>query len=366
MAITDPTDTLAYHQSRALTTPRNMSAVPISSVSAAINAYQNTSAGMHQAYPEAEALWFYGLNHGMSFIQSQYAPLEPLDPMDATFVNEYHLKMGQSAVRAFYYLLLICVREARHNKSLAKDKANIATEFGYALGEFHASGGGEDGVHKKLLSQPPLGTIGNLTRSLCWVFYNSQWTHGYGGKAWGAVADCLNRFVHGNTTAEMMLDTVWTLAHNNGPIFNKGHFYHVYNGEIIIKLLDVQRSGQIPEMILYHTLSSNYANAALKEKMQFLDARFPGKIGKYVDWYAVEALGSVNSYHNEKTIQLSKYGPSLLASEAEKKAAAIQKAKEQAVIDEKLKHIKSFFVISPKENGGYEEVKKIELNRKVA
>ena len=133
-------------------------------------------------------------------------------------------------MRAFYYLLLICIRESRHNKSLAQDLPKIKATFGVAVADFLTGiNGGEAGIHAKFLKAPPACAIGPFVDCLRWQFYHSKWTSGYGGKAWGTVADCLVRFVTGEYSAEMMLDTVWTLAHNNGPIFNKAHvLLHVF------------------------------------------------------------------------------------------------------------------------------------------
>ena len=52
--------------------------------------------------------------------------------MGAGFVKQYHELMAKKSVRAFYYLLWICTREARHNKSLADTKKmkESADQFG--------------------------------------------------------------------------------------------------------------------------------------------------------------------------------------------------------------------------------------------
>ena len=93
-------------------------------------------------------------------------------------------------------------------------------------------------------------TIGKFCEALAWQFYHCKWAGGYGGKKWGVVTDCLVRFVKGEFSAEMMMDTVWTLSHNSGPIFNKGQFYGMY-GHNLYRILDVQRSGQVPEAVLF-------------------------------------------------------------------------------------------------------------------
>jgi hypothetical protein len=144
----------------------------------------------------------------------------------------------------------------------------------------------------------------------------------------------------------MMLDTVWTLAHNGGPIFNKGYLYKCYS-HTIIRILDVQRSGQIPSAVLSDGPIGHFVQPGLKAHMQQLMARFPDKIASYVDWMVVEALGSVNHYSSEKQLQQQKFGLSPAAKAAQEAAEA--KAKEaaekaaQALIEEQ----KSNFYVMP-------------------
>ena len=320
MALTDPKDTLAYHQSRVLTQHRDMSDVPCLLVAKAMQKYKN--ADEHKdTKPEAEALWFYGMNHGVALISAARAPLEPLHPAELAFVEAYHEQLAPKAIRAFYYLLWICTREARHNQSLHADAGKITDLFGEQVCNFFTSiKGGEKEIAQAFLSKPPAAPIGTYVKALAWTFYNSKWSSSYGGKKWGAVTDCLVRFVNGEYTAEMMLDTVWTLAHNGGPIFNKGHYYTTYS-HCLYRLLDVQRSGQIPEAITTDVELGKFVCTELLSKMQFLRLHFPGKLGEFVDWQMVEALGSVHKYPQDKAQQIKLHGQSPEAKAAAKLAS---------------------------------------------
>jgi len=300
MALTDPKDTLAYHLSRPLTTHRNMAEVPCSAVSAACQTFMSQDAKSN-TIPEVEAMWFYGLNHGMALIGENRHPLEKLPSDELNFVKDYHQIMGEKAQRAFYYLLLICIRESRHNQSLTKLEKMTDT-FGKEIVQFYLSiSGGESSISSAFLKKPPNGPIGKFVEAVTWQFYNCNWAGGYGGKKWGVVSDCLTRFVLGEFTAEMMLDTIWTLSHNGGPIFNKGQLYGMY-GSQLGKLLDVQRSGQIPHAVIDGTFKS-YVEPGLEQRIEYLQKKYPAKIGSYVDWYTVEALGSLGKYPGEKKKQ---------------------------------------------------------------
>lgn len=342
MAISDPTDTLAYHSSRVLSQNRNMSAVPCSIVAKAVNGFMDNDKDQ-ATRPETDALEFYGMNHGVALIASRRGQHEPLSPAEQTFVNDYHRIMCQKAVRAFYYLVLICTRESRHvHDGQAFDKSLLSTWGAQISGFNHmirhtGSMQAANGFRHK----PPNATLGEYVKSLAWIFYKGKFNGAYGGKKWGAVTDCLVRFVTGEFTAEMMLDTVWTLVHNGGPIFNKGMMYATQHNHILARILDIQRSGQVPEAAMTDAACKGFVTPGLQNRMSWLKQEFPDKIGNYVDWYLVEALGSVNKWQADKMAQDKLHGVSPLAAEAAKIAAAklqAEQAADKAAEEDKLKN----------------------------
>lgn len=358
VAISDPKSTLSWFKTRALGMHRDMRQVPCANLAEQIKLYSQKH-GMSDgvmANPESNALWFYGMNHFASLVSMSRDPLEPLEDWEASVMTEYHSQMVPRAVRAFYYLLLICIREARHNKSLSKDKTAMKAKFGVTCTDFFFSiNGGETGIHQKFIDHPPACDLGTFVECVRWQFYNSSWNGGYGGKAWGVVSDCLVRFVSGEFSAEMMLDTIWTLSHNNGPIFNKGIYYGMYSSNLV-RILDLQRAGMIPEAVLYDKQIASHVDPELIQAMTQLKSRF--QIRDYIDWYVVEALGSVKKYPNEKKQQVLEYGPSPEASAAEK--AAAEKAAAQALAEKKAaeEFAKNHIEIMPGLH-----VKKIEIQR---
>lgn len=235
-----------------------------------------------KAYPHVEALIFYGLNHGVSLIREIRDLHEPLDTWERDFINCYYDLSSFEAIRAAYYLFSICLRESRHNKSLKKHKNYVCDMFSEDMYDFFiGSNKSEDVILNKFLDTPPAVTLGDFVKCLQWQFYNCGWGCGFGGAAWGEVSDCLVNFVTGKITAEVMLDTVWTLAHNNGTIFNKPLLYYKADTRLL-EVLDIQRSGQIPEAVLYRE-SLKGASDMLKKLMQELQERFPSKIGISLD-----------------------------------------------------------------------------------
>jgi len=135
---------------------------------------------------------------------------------------------------------------------------------------------------------------------------------------------------------EMFVDTVWTLAHNNGPIFNKGMLYTGYSGHLYT-ILDVQAAGQIPQLVS-DCIKSVYTIDGVTLNIRDYLLHYGEIFGIarpdfYTDWHTVEALGSKKKYSSYKPIQHKKYGvpPHMAEAEAAKlKAEAEQHALEQA------------------------------------
>ena len=305
----DPPDTLAYYGSRSLCANRDMSFVQCSAVAKAISANMNAK-DFKMSVPEQHALWFYFMNHGKSVIAQKYHPLEPLGAFDKDFVERYHKYSNDMAIRAFYYMLLICIRETRHVYNPANLTSGIAHQFGMESAQFNLaiSNSGSVGAYKRFLQFPPKACIGDFVKSLRHIFYKGNFSLGFGGPAWGKVADCLCNFVVGTYSAEVMLDTVWTLCHNNGAIFNKGMFYGQYT-HTLYRILDIQRSGQIAEACMSDPAIDPFVTVALIESINGFKIAHPGAFGAYVDWYAVEAHGAVHGpYPNEKKQQAQQHG----------------------------------------------------------
>jgi hypothetical protein len=300
-----------------------MSHVPVAQVSTAIKAFFSADQAPNTV-PETEALWFYGMNHAMSEVRKARALYEPLGALQP-FVEDYYRQLSPKAVRAFYYLMIICTREARHLNHTPNLEPKVVKAYGQVAWDWASGNKGEQAAHTKLLNSPPAMLLGSYVDALRMTFYDGKWPSSYGGPAWGAVTDCLCRFVHGEFTAEMMLDTVWTLAHNNGPIFNKGHMYGAYSNNLY-KILDVQASGQIPEFLLTDQMKDHYGSPDLVAHMQWLKATFPEAIGGYVDYFLVEALGAKHKYTSEKMAQAKLHGPSIHATQVD--AVMLKKAKE--------------------------------------
>lgn len=310
-------DTIAYQlHTRPAFVSLNMSDVPLPQVVDAMMAFRGQSDAYQtipgatnnepvEGKPEVDALIFYMLNHAVSLVRQRVHPLQPLGKYLPLF-DLYATEMAVRTQRMFFYLLLICTRESRHDK--AKDQNRDSWGYSEKIIKFHRSlgGMGSDGAASALCKNPPSVTLGEYTRYLSDTFYKGNYNGGFGGKAWGQVADVLRDYVSGKLTAEMMMDTSFTLCHNNGPIFNKGMLFSGYSHDIY-HILDVQRSGQIPQLIAEKVLAHTKVHLVQliwSRCHKLLGAEFDG----YVDYFKVEELGALKKYDAQKNKQVQEHG----------------------------------------------------------
>lgn len=314
----DSENTLAFHLGIPQRKAANFGAfLTAHGIAPAVRASKNLVSSTTLASPDYDAAKFYALNQMVAKLQTLYSPYEELPPWASDIAKQYATTLAEQNLRSMHYVLLIITREARHLKS--KDSfytstygKTLPTDFTKFLSSI--SGSGSDGAVEAYLSHAPKVPLSTYTEAIRTAFNHGQFGGGFGGKPWGNIAATLEAFVTGKTSGEVFVDTVYTLAHNNGPIFNKGLYYHHYTSDLA-HVLDVQRSGQVCELFLegtYKTSLTGSANGSLQDYTELRTLittnREPLGIGEYVDWYKVEALGALHSYSALKTAQVKKHG----------------------------------------------------------
>lgn len=250
----------------------DISNVPVAEVMTVLrNTYGNNPYSGSIVSPESEALEFYMANHVIALIRTKTTEGIVLTDVNAQLVKLYSERTSNVAVRAFAYLLLICTREMRHLVSasaLGCEIINVEMPVFYWI-KNHVKDTDSASSAKQIWSGDIPFNMGEYTTVLEKMFRKGTWSSdGFGGPAWAEVTKCLRDYVNGTLTAEMMVDTVWTLCHNNGPIFNKGMLYHSYTPEIY-RILDVQRAGQVPQYQWSEYLTSWYSKFMNIAALQF-------------------------------------------------------------------------------------------------
>lgn len=241
---------------------------------AAESSYKNGSAPL----PATEAVTFYLLNQMMSEILRKYTRYEPLPQELQNVVTAYNQTVVEQSTRLVNYMMLITLREARHygDKSPAWWDTFKTAHNPIAAQYLRTSGGGAEGVlsawgNSNLQPMTDV-TVGEFYRCVHDLFWYNSFGSSYGGPNWGRVAAPLLDMLHGRISLEMLVDIGYTLAHNGGPIFNKGMLYGSSNSELIFSALNHQRSGML--LPAFHkwgnTASNYYAHSNLPEVSESL------------------------------------------------------------------------------------------------
>lgn len=350
------TDTLAFQLARPGMTCRDLSAIPLQLVAAQCAAFRKSSSvGEYlgdtlsepsRGDPQTDAIMFYMSNHAVSVIRSKVHPLQPLGPLKP-IMEDYAYTLGVMVPRMFFYLLLICTRESRHVKN--DHGSSFVTTMTQKYGPDYWSwtntlrGQSSQGAAESFLTKPPNLKLGKYVCFLADLFNQGHFSSAFGGPAWGKIAELLRDFVIGKLTPEMMLDTAFTLAHNTAPIFNKGMLYSDWNSELY-KILDIQRSGQIPKYVSSekkHTQGHGWPR--LLKFYETCAELMPSEFVGYVDYFAVEELGATKSYPQEKALQVQKYG----APAKFKAKQTLEMLKAQQAADQAAQEAKQYVTLHP-------------------
>ncbi len=343
MSLMAPRNTLRHQLARPLCMKREMGRVRATSTAKAMK--ELTTSYQHaMVRPEEMAVQFYLLQHAMADVRTRFGLDEPLGA--AVDVVELHNERGVDlGQRMFTYLLLICTREARHTSGSAYFYKELTKCYGDAFVSFLSDIKGlysQDAIDR-FMSDPPDMELGTYTAGLEQVFREGTFGGSFGGEPWANIAEVLNWFVQGSISAEMMLDTAFTLAHNGGPIFNKGMCFKMYDSTRLRMILDVQAAGQMPQLI--DSVDTYPAASAMvsfdsRNLFELCKKGLGGGFGGEIDWFKVAAgpLAAEYShvYADLKQRQVKLYGMPDWVSGAEVEAVK-SKAKEQ---EEHEKHVK--------------------------
>lgn len=96
------------------------------------------------------------------------------------------------------------------------------------------------------------------------VFNEGKWDSSFGGKKWGTAAEILLRYLSGEDSKLLFVDTAFSLQHNTGCIFNK-----IYDTNGLQSLLNAKAEGYVDELVAY---ASKEVSAAWAQKLAVKEA----------------------------------------------------------------------------------------------
>lgn len=238
--------TLKKYQSSPLFMPMYAGATPFSAYAKVLSAIlAETNYANNNYVIEEHALEFYSLSHLVGLKRLEYHPDEPINPEDYQLLDMYQDALSHIAMIMFSYILVCCVREARHRH------ADIDSKFiPDSLENYVFTLQGRDSV--KILEDLSGGeincTLGEFAECLVAIYEHGCFEASYGGQAWLNIAEHLKKYVDGVISTESFLDGCFHLSHNTGYVFNKGIIYSSCTGDYT-RILDVQACGYIPNLL---------------------------------------------------------------------------------------------------------------------
>ena len=203
--------------------------------------------------PEEDIIRFYLGAHILGVVESKYGIDTDLPADVAELVKTHHSNMEDVFFRIFTYLLLISVGESRHGKVHSKTAA-ILKQYGMDVKNFGTVTNGKknrSGSRDEFLSCDR--DLLDFSRYCDWMFVNCFAGMGsYGGQKWKNISQKITQVLEGEISPFTMVDVAWALVHNTGSIFNKNTIYnHEIHGSGLTQLLDMQRGGAIPSLIMH-------------------------------------------------------------------------------------------------------------------
>ena len=246
--------TLEWIKHRAVFQRKDFSSVPMSNIAKIAAQYDKE----HSNIDEQAAL-FYLSSHIFHLIESASGgPSCQLSKAHADFVTEHVKRLNELSIRMFSYLCIVsaeeaCFGEARNDGLWDFVESSTSADASKWLSQLF-----NRKTHGGYLSGTGSATAGECLKAVEMGFRFGRWSPGFGGLPWAQITQAASEVVYGSSSMELCIDKAFTLCHNNGAIFNKGHVFGHYSGSFYT-LLDIQASGQVPAAI-----SSGHPIEALK------------------------------------------------------------------------------------------------------
>ena len=207
------------------------------------------------------AVQFYMLNHGLALLDGSLGADTPLSPAQADLYKAYHDRVGKIGVRMVYDIvfMLTALASTTHPDGFCLDA--VESNYGPRARAFvEKVSGNTNGVSfwtpnfnslKPVLQSAREHAegvkLGEAIRALGYTLDICQRELAY-GPLWRDIARVAAAYFEGHKSLETTIDTAFTFCHCNGSFFEKGKLFTAVGNELF-KALDVQRSGQVPQLV---------------------------------------------------------------------------------------------------------------------
>jgi len=302
-----PFQTLEEHRNRPLFKSRDISHSKVSDIATQTLEFckkaQKVSIG-------ETAVTFYFFNHASTLASQQAAQSHVVSPLHKDLFETYCAEGNAIGVRMFHDIFFMLNAMASFTHPEPSQFEMIEDDFGAECADLLREVCGQHGSNTWWT--PAFGESGKALSVIAQsnkAVGLSDWVDALGlildwrqrelayGPLWSDVARMYGKFVRGGTSLETLIDTSFTFCHCNGSFFEKGHLFTAV-GNSVFDVLDVQRSGQIPQMV--HEKKCISFPSIIKYSKQFKDLDTEVFAGP-VNW------GNVKKVSRESLVFTNKY-----------------------------------------------------------
>jgi hypothetical protein len=303
----NPARTLDEHRQRPLFKTRDISTAKVSDIAAQSYAFCQKSKKVSIG---ETAVLFYFFNHAASLASQQAARSNKLEPLQAALFDAYCQEGNAIGVRMFHdiFFMLNAMASFTHPEPGQIDmiEHDYGADCGELLREICGLHGNntwwtpafdKSGLALKALKETKTDVdLGRWVDTLTLLLDWRQRELAY-GPLWADVSRMFGKFVNGGKSLEALIDTSFTFCHCNGSFFEKGHLFEPV-GNALFDVLDVQRSGQIPQMVFERKCISSPRIVELGREFAELD---PSVFAARVNW------GNVKKVSRDSLVFTQKY-----------------------------------------------------------
>lgn len=300
--------TIESIKARAVFQKRDLSAAPMTEIAKKMKQFASKHGTARNV--EEEATLFYLSSHGFHCLEASVTPTEELTPQKAQLAEQHVQRMNLMGLRMFYYILVISAEEMQFGQARNEGLFDFVESNTSAGAAKWLKGVMERGSGRDFFKNTEGLTLGECVQALEMGFRFARWSPGFGGLPWAQIAETAGEVIRGSNSLELMVDKAFTLCHNNGAIFNKGHYYSHYD-QRFYQLLDIQASGQIPGAIHSKMSLPGVSSAAARELHAQFAKVFPEEFNTAYDASRVKSMESVRQ---AKQAAASKKASAFLAS----------------------------------------------------
>lgn len=269
---------------------RDLSSAPVSEVAKKMAQF----ASKHGTAENVEqcATLFYLSSHGFHCLEASVTPTEELTPLKAALAEQHVQRMNMMGLRMFYYILVISAEEMQFGEARNAGLFDFVESNTSAGAAKWLKGVMQRESGRDFFKKTDGLTLGECIHALEMGFRFARWSPGFGGLPWAQIAETAGEVIRGSNSLELMVDKAFTLCHNNGAIFNKGHYYSHYSQQFY-QLLDIQASGQIPGAIHSKLALPGINSPAARELHAQFAKVFPEEFNTAYDPGRVKSMESV-------------------------------------------------------------------------